>query len=152
MGPAETASSNESQLNVLTASPGEHIFHANRYLRLAVPEVGGMIVDSSVDRQETFNKAEQPRTKTDVVNLLGDTSHGRHQLFRDNGCEEIVKTIAVGKYFSISTNTQICFSQIHIHFCRNFRLSKTHLGAVRRQSEKSFSIGYSAASFQGVIT
>lgn len=117
MGPAEI-NQNQSQLNILTASTGEHLIHCNkystynfskskfsddimkfffllqnRYLRLPIKEVTGMIVDSSTERHETFSKFAAPKTKTDVVNMLGDQSGKNHTVFRDNS---IVRTIAAG--------------------------------------------------------
>lgn len=71
-----------------------------RYLRMKEPEVSGLIVDSSVDREETFHKLGEPKTKADVIAILGDTSHKRNKLFRgDNRSDEYVKTIAAGKFF-----------------------------------------------------
>lgn len=96
MGPA-VHNGNESQLNVLTVSPGECIMHCNKYLRLKVPEVTGLIIDSSVERMSTFEKFKKPKSKEDVINMLGDTGAENHQVFRDNpGMEEFLKTICVG--------------------------------------------------------
>lgn len=96
MGPA-IIPNKESQLNILTVSPGECIMHCNKYLRLKVPEVEGLIIDSSIERMDTFQKFGKPKTKEDVVNMLGDTSAKDHQVFRDNpGVEEFLKTICVG--------------------------------------------------------
>lgn len=65
-----------------------------------MPEVCGLIVDSSIDRKETFDIIGEPKTKEDVIAILGDTSHKRNKLFRgENRCDEYVKTIAVGKSF-----------------------------------------------------
>lgn len=97
MGPAVKPNDNESQLNILTASPGEFIVHCNKYLRLKVPEVTGLIIDSSVHRMNTFNKFPAPRTKSDVIKMLGDQSDPEHAVFRDQpGVEEFIKTICVG--------------------------------------------------------
>lgn len=106
MGPAIKPNDKESQLNILTASPGECIMHCNKYLRLKVPEVTGLIIDSSVERMETFRKHGNPKSKEDVIKMLGDTTEGReHQVFRDNaGEEEFLKTICVG-IFDIKEKT-----------------------------------------------
>ncbi|WP_411024528.1 hypothetical protein, partial [Salmonella sp. s57936] len=40
---ASSTFSDESILNKLVVKPGEHSFHCNKYLRLKVPEVGGLI-------------------------------------------------------------------------------------------------------------
>lgn len=98
MGPAVKPNDNQSQLNILTASPGECIIHCNKYLRLKVPEVTGFIIDSSNERMETFNtKFTAPKTKEDVIKMLGDQSAKEHQVFVDKpGQEEFLKTICVG--------------------------------------------------------
>lgn len=97
MGPAVKPNDKESQLNILTASPGEHIIHCNRYLRLKVPEVTGLIIDSSVERMDTFKTFKAPKNKQDVITMLGDTSAKEHCVFRDQaGQEEFLKTICVG--------------------------------------------------------
>jgi hypothetical protein len=82
MGPAIAPNDKESQLNILTASPGEHILHCNRYLRLKVPEVTGLIIDSSIERMDTFKTFKAPKNKQDVINMLGDTSAKEHCVFR----------------------------------------------------------------------
>lgn len=96
MGPA-IPNIHESQLNILTVSPGECIMHCNKYLRLKEPEVTGLIIDSSVERMSTFGKFKAPKSKEDVIKMLGDTGSEVHQVFRDNpGAEEFLKTICVG--------------------------------------------------------
>lgn len=122
MGPAAPGE-NQSQLNVFTASPGESIVHANkytsfqiicllniddeffknfyfvrRYLRLPIKEVSGLIIDSSNARHEVFDRFGKPKCKTDAINMLGDQSGKVHTVFRENGGNEFVKTIAVGEY------------------------------------------------------
>ncbi|XP_063706790.1 beta-alanyl-dopamine/carcinine hydrolase [Culicoides brevitarsis] len=95
MGPASPGT-DQSQLNVLTASPGEFILHCNKYLRLPVEEVGGMIVESSNDRMVTFTKSfDAPKTRNDVIQMLGDTSSTGHRVFRDEP-DAFIKTICVG--------------------------------------------------------
>ncbi|XP_055623053.1 beta-alanyl-dopamine/carcinine hydrolase [Toxorhynchites rutilus septentrionalis] len=93
MGPADK---NQSQLNILTASPGEYIVHANKYLRLTVPEVTGLIIDSSVERMKTFNSFNAPKSLNDVIRMLGDQSGKDHTVFRERDAKDIVKTICVG--------------------------------------------------------
>lgn len=67
--------------------------------------VGGMIVDSSTARHEVFDRLGKPKTKEDIIKMLGDQSGKVHTVFRENGGDEIVKTIAVGK--TIGYFTQI---------------------------------------------
>ncbi|XP_058443910.1 beta-alanyl-dopamine/carcinine hydrolase [Malaya genurostris] len=93
MGPSER---DQSQLNILTASPGEFLVHANKYLRLPVPEVTGLIVDSSVERMKTFNSFKPPKTVNDVIRMLGDQSAKEHTVFREKDAKDIVKTVCVG--------------------------------------------------------
>lgn len=96
MGPAAPGT-DQSQLNVLTASPGEFILHCNKYLRLPMEEVGGAIVDSSNDRMTTFTKAfDPPKSREDVIQMLGDTSSKGHRVFRDEP-DAFIKTICVGE-------------------------------------------------------
>lgn len=58
-------------------------------------EVDGLIIDSSTERLSTFAKFGAPKSKTDVINMLGDHSGKTHEVFRDEG---IVRTIAMGKH------------------------------------------------------
>ncbi|XP_026276957.1 uncharacterized protein LOC113205509 isoform X2 [Frankliniella occidentalis] len=85
-----------SPLNILTCSPGEHIFHCNKYLRLKIPEVGGMIVSSSDARHATMEAQPDPFTLQDVIRVMGDQSHPEHNIFREAGDDDFVKTVAVG--------------------------------------------------------
>lgn len=95
----------------------------NRYLRLPVEETGGLIADSSEDRMNTFCQFSVPKTKDDIIQMLGDQSGKRHQVFRENGGEEFIKTIAVGNVSS--KIKQVHFIIISINFegifdCRNY--------------------------------
>ncbi|KAJ6638955.1 hypothetical protein Bhyg_11693, partial [Pseudolycoriella hygida] len=68
-----------------------------RYLRLPVEEVTGLIIDSSIERMQTFCSFPAPKTKEDVIKMLGDQSAKQHCVFRENNkVDEIVKTVAVG--------------------------------------------------------
>lgn len=76
-----------------------------RYLRLPIKEVTGPIIDSSNARHEVFDRLGKPNCKHDVINMLGDQSGKVHTVFRENGGDEFVKTIAVGKILiSISSD------------------------------------------------
>ncbi|KAI5702048.1 hypothetical protein M8J75_016059 [Diaphorina citri] len=90
----------ESAVNILTCSQGEFLFHCNKYLRLDVPEVIGMMIDSSDRRQEVMDKLGAVKSKRDVISLLGDQTGGKpndgaHPIFRDEE-DGRVKTVAVG--------------------------------------------------------
>lgn len=93
MGPAER---DQSQLNILTVSPGEYTCHANMYLRLPVPEMTGLIIDSSVERMKTFNAFKAPKTMNDVIRMLGDQSAQEHTVFREKDAKDVIKTVCVG--------------------------------------------------------
>lgn len=95
MGPARDGT-DQSQLNILTVSPGEYTCHANMYLRLPVPEVTGLIVDSSVERHKTFNTFKAPKTLNDVIRMVGDQSAKEHTVFREKDAKDIIKTVCVG--------------------------------------------------------
>ncbi|KAK9882075.1 hypothetical protein WA026_018921 [Henosepilachna vigintioctopunctata] len=91
---APAVNSNESLLNVLTISPGEHFMHVNEYQRLTVEQGNEDMLQSSRGRTVTFKKYITPSSKQDVINMLGDTSHPEHRVFRTQ--PDYVQTIAVG--------------------------------------------------------
>lgn len=95
MGPAAPGS-DQSQLNILTVSQGEFSMHCNKYLRLPIEEVGGLIIESSNDRMATFTSFKPPKTKEDVIQMLGDTNSKGHKVFRA-GDADFIKTICVGE-------------------------------------------------------
>lgn len=68
-----------------------------RYLRLPIKEVTGLLIDSSIDRMNTFCTFPCPKTRDDVIKMLGDQSNKRYTVFCENGTNQAVKTIAVGK-------------------------------------------------------
>ncbi|CAH1389163.1 unnamed protein product [Nezara viridula] len=86
--------SNESAISVKTISSGGVMFHANKFLRLQIPEVEGAKIESSTVRQDTMKKHSLVSDKC-VINLLGDTSNRKYDIFR---CMESVWTIAVGVF------------------------------------------------------
>lgn len=73
------------------------IFNVFRYLRLPVKEVTGPIIDSSNERLEVFARFAKPKTTEDVIDMLGDQTGKNHTVFRENGENEFIKTVAVGK-------------------------------------------------------
>lgn len=55
------------------------------------------MIDSSISRMNVFYSFECPKTKEDLIMMLGDESEPPHTVFRENGkMDEEVKTIAVG--------------------------------------------------------
>lgn len=94
MGPAAPGQ-DQSQLNILTVSDGEFSLHCNKYLRLPIEEVKGLIIDSSNDRMATFTSFPPPKKREDVIKMLGDTGNSGFQVFGD-GDANFIKTVCVG--------------------------------------------------------
>lgn len=94
MGPSSPGQ-DHSQLNILTVSEGEFSLHCNKYLRLPIEEVKGLIIDSSNDRMATFTSFPPPHSKEDVIKMLSDTSGDRFVVFGD-GDKNFIKTVCVG--------------------------------------------------------
>lgn len=94
MGPAAPGQ-DQSQLNILTVSEGEFSLHCNKYLRLPIEEVRGLIINSSNDRMTTFTSFPPPKTREDVIKMLGDTSNSGFKVFGD-GDANFIKTVCVG--------------------------------------------------------
>ncbi|XP_050301280.1 uncharacterized protein LOC126739568 [Anthonomus grandis grandis] len=109
MGPA-TAKEAESQLNILTVSPGECSFHTNSYLRMKLEEPDNKkMFESSVARMETFRKYKPPKNEEDLKQMLSDRTHVNGiDVFRD-AKTDYVKTIAVG-IFNITEKTWSLYS------------------------------------------
>ncbi|XP_063986303.1 beta-alanyl-dopamine/carcinine hydrolase isoform X1 [Diachasmimorpha longicaudata] len=95
VGPVEI-DSNESQLSIYTASPGENITHCNKYLRLKVPEVEGVIIASSEHRHAAIARHSPPRTRREVMDILSDQTDNEYRVYQDFGPDDYVKTIATG--------------------------------------------------------
>lgn len=109
MGPA-VGDKCESELDVREILPGEHSYHANSYLRYKTKEANDIMLDSSISRMNTFNSYDPPKTKEDIVNMLGDCSGGEHCVFRENNdLSQMVKTIAVG-VFDLKAKTYTLYS------------------------------------------
>lgn len=68
-----------------------------RLLRLKIPEVEGFIIENSNKRMEVLEKSGAPKDKLDAINLLGDQSNPKHNIFQESGPDDYVKTVAVGK-------------------------------------------------------
>ena len=110
---APNCNSDESQISVLTVSPGGYMCHCNKYLRLPVEESDDLIIPNSECRMNVFESFGDPCCKHNLIQMLGDQSHKEHHVFQD--C--YVKTIAVGKKYTniiiYSHNTfylKLCFS------------------------------------------
>lgn len=77
-------------------------FNFLRYLRLKLPEVGGLIIESSDARHKVFDSLGAPKSKKDVIHLLSHQSEDNFTIFRDYkqndvNAKEPIATIAVGK-------------------------------------------------------
>ncbi|XP_044014646.1 uncharacterized protein LOC122856846 isoform X2 [Aphidius gifuensis] len=87
---------NESQLNILTASPGENLAHCNKYLRLKIAEVDGVIIPSSEHRMAAIQRHPAPKTRSEIVNILSDQTDNEYRVYQEFGPDDYVKTIATG--------------------------------------------------------
>ncbi|XP_029055558.1 acyl-coenzyme A:6-aminopenicillanic-acid-acyltransferase 40 kDa form isoform X2 [Osmia bicornis bicornis] len=97
----------QSQLNILTVSPGENTFHCNKYLRLKIPEVKGLIIDSSVRRMDTICKYPPPKSRQDVINILSDQTDNEYRVYQEIKKDDYVKTIATGIFDCIERTWSI---------------------------------------------
>lgn len=122
MGPAQ-CNTNESVLNVLTTGPGEHLIHCNIYQRLPIDQVpdSERIVQNSWARLETLSKYPAPRSKNDVINMLGDQSGNKYTVFQDyEDKHNEILTIAVGTCnftpygFVTSFTNKLCVLQVYL--------------------------------------
>ncbi|KAJ9586090.1 hypothetical protein L9F63_020287, partial [Diploptera punctata] len=94
VGPAVDGT-NESPLNIFTASPGEHIYHCNKMLIMKY-EDGEQMIESSNHRHQRMDCFSDPKTRKDVINMLGDQADKIYPIFREMGDSDYVKTVAVG--------------------------------------------------------
>ncbi|KAK0181058.1 hypothetical protein PV327_003375 [Microctonus hyperodae] len=95
VGPVEV-DSDESQLSILTASPGENIMHCNKYLRLNLAEVDGPIIPSSIHRMAAICKHPRPKTRREIIEILSDQTDNEYRVYQEFGPDDYVKTIATG--------------------------------------------------------
>lgn len=113
IGPVESDST-QSQLNILTAGPDENFFHCNKYLRLKIPEVEGLIIDSSISRAAAICKHPQPKCLQDVLEILSDQTDNKFRVYQEINPNDVIKTIATGifdcieKTWSIYTDKPTC--------------------------------------------
>lgn len=97
VGPAQD--SDESPMSILTLSPGEHLLHTNRYLRLThIPEEKGLCMTSSNHRHARAAQCPPPENREDLVTLLSDTEDPMYPFFRESTTEDFVKTVAFGVF------------------------------------------------------
>ena len=66
-------------------------------MRLKVPEVTGVIIDSSIHRMAAIQKHPAPKNRQDIINMLSDQTDNEYRVFQEFGEEDYVKTIAVGE-------------------------------------------------------
>lgn len=91
LGPAVNG---KSQMNEHKIESGSNI-HCNHYLRLKIEEQEHYYLNATKARYQTLLKFNEPNTKEDIINMLGDTSHDEFYVFR---CQPTAatKTICVG--------------------------------------------------------
>ncbi|XP_076242090.1 C45 family peptidase tan [Calliopsis andreniformis] len=106
IGPCEIDGT-QSQMSTLTISPGENTFHCNKYLRLKIPETGGLIIDSSIRRLETICKHPPPKSREDVINILSDQTDDTYRVYQEINKDDPVKTIATGIFDCIERTWSI---------------------------------------------
>ena len=92
MGPA-LGNSNESELDISTVIGGGYSIHCNHFMRLKTPENDDVYMNATKFRLETLKKFAEPKSRKDVLNMLGDQTEP-HWIFRDKVGE--TKTICVG--------------------------------------------------------
>lgn len=125
VGPCEI-NGTQSQLSILTVSPGENTVHCNkyifsifltmtflllsgvsnlssslsffRYLRLKIPEVDGLIVDSSIKRMAAICNHPPAKCRQDVINILSDQTDDDYRVYQEKDKDDPVKTIATGRF------------------------------------------------------
>ncbi|KAL6443606.1 hypothetical protein ACFW04_001621 [Cataglyphis niger] len=97
VGPAEVDAT-RSQLNILTVSPGENTSHCNKYLRLKVAEVEGMIIQSSIKRMKAILNHPPAECRQDVIDILSDQTDDEFRVYQEIGSDDHVKTIATGTW------------------------------------------------------
>ncbi|KOC61454.1 Acyl-coenzyme A:6-aminopenicillanic-acid-acyltransferase 40 kDa form [Habropoda laboriosa] len=95
IGPCENEDA-QSQISILTISPGENTVHCNKYLRLKVAEVEGLIVDSSEKRMNAICNHPPAKSRQDVLNILSDQTDDQYRVYQEINKEDRVKTIATG--------------------------------------------------------
>jgi len=95
VGPAETK---ESQVSILTVSPGESHAHCNKYLRLTsiAEDHEGLAVMSSNGRHQVFDKLGSPSTIADVIEMLSNQDDKDFPVYRLGTPKDEVVTIATG--------------------------------------------------------
>nr|XP_021194703.2 uncharacterized protein LOC110379374 isoform X1 [Helicoverpa armigera] len=83
-----------SQLNIQKYDK-EPLVHCNKYQRTNLTEVTGRIIDSSVARLRVIHSYPAPRSRSDVANMLSDTTDPEFKVFQEHP-EDVIKTIAAG--------------------------------------------------------
>lgn len=95
VGPAVN---DESQLSILTISPGESHARCNKYLRLTNIDEDhqGLAVMSSNGRHQVFDKLGSPATISEVIEMLSNQDDKDFPVFRLGTPKDEVVTIATG--------------------------------------------------------
>lgn len=64
---------------------------------MKIPEVKGLIIDSSIKREAVICKYSPAKSYQDVINILSDQTDDEHKIYQDGR----VKTIATGRFFDL---------------------------------------------------
>lgn len=94
---------NQSQMDIHTLAPGEDsCFHCNTYRRLKVPEIEGLIIDSSVKRMAAISNHPHAQCRQDVIEILSDQTDDQFRVYQEIKPDDYVKTLATGIFDCIA--------------------------------------------------
>lgn len=76
---------------------------------MKIPEVKGLIIDSSIKREAVICKYSPAKSYQDVINILSDQTDDEHKIYQDGR----VKTIATGRFFDFFFSS---FMRLNYHY------------------------------------
>lgn len=65
---------------------------------MPIEEANELMLMSSEARMSTLKGRNEPKCKDDVIAMLSDQTHDKFRVFQEFGPDDVVKTIAVGKF------------------------------------------------------
>ncbi|XP_059089742.1 beta-alanyl-dopamine/carcinine hydrolase-like [Tigriopus californicus] len=86
----------ESQVSVLTLSPGECLTHCNKFLRVKADQSDHLPLWSSNHRHAVLGLLPRVESVSNVVAILGDQTDVMFSFFRDGGGKDQARTIVIG--------------------------------------------------------
>eukprot|EP00095_Tigriopus_kingsejongensis_P003056 maker-scaffold101_size371023-snap-gene-0.20 protein:Tk03056 transcript:maker-scaffold101_size371023-snap-gene-0.20-mRNA-1 annotation:"leucine-rich repeat-containing protein 48-like isoform x3" len=107
VAPPINETSFESQLSVLTLSPGEHLTHCNK---LKATQSDHLPLWSSNHRHAVLRLLPRVESVSNVVAILGDQTDVMFSFFRDGGGKDNARTIVVG-IFNLGKLTWSIYTQ-----------------------------------------